>query len=79
MKTRIAAAAFGKAIPRALGIEYSCFRMFSLDLDSLPEPTPLPPGYRCAEVTGDEVRAAGQPVLAMGHRAIAAAVGGVYL
>ncbi len=61
MKARLAA--FGKAIARALGIEYSCYRMFSLDLVSLPEPNPPPPGYRCAEVTEDEVREARQPAI----------------
>jgi len=53
--------AIGKAITRALGIEYSCYRMFSLDLVSLPDLNPLPPGYRCTEVTGDEVLEAKQP------------------
>ena len=61
MKTNIAA--LGKALIRALGVEYCCFRVFSLDLNSLPEPPPLPPGYRCAEVTGDEVREARQPAI----------------
>ncbi len=56
MKKRLAA--LGKAIARALGIEYSCFRVFSLELNSLPEPNPLPPGYRCTEVTSDDVREA---------------------
>jgi len=61
MKKNIAA--LGKALIRALGIEYCCFRVFSLDLDSLPDSTPLPSGYRCAEVTGDEVRAAKEPAI----------------
>jgi len=61
MKTRLAA--LGKAIARALGIEYRCYRMFSLDLVSLSEPSPLPPGYRCAEVTGSKVREARQPTI----------------
>ena len=61
MKKRLAT--LGKAIARALGIEYRCFRVFSLEMDSLPEPNPLPPGYRCAEVTGDEVREAMQPTI----------------
>jgi hypothetical protein len=51
MKARLAA--IGKTIARALSMEYSCYRVFSLDLVSLPEPGPLPPDYRCVEVTGD--------------------------
>ncbi|WP_153147807.1 GNAT family N-acetyltransferase [Dechloromonas sp. H13] len=61
MKTAVAA--LGKALIRTLGVEYCCFRVFSLDLDSLPEPPTLPQGYRCAEVTGDEVREARQPTI----------------
>jgi hypothetical protein len=61
MNTKIAA--LGKAFIRALGVEYFCFRVFSLDLNSLPEPPTLPPGYRCAEVTGDDVREARQPTI----------------
>ena len=61
MKKRLAT--LGKAIARALGIEYRCFRVFSLEMDSLPEPNRLPPGYRSAEVTGDEVREARQPTI----------------
>lgn len=61
MKTAVAA--LGKALIRTLGVEYCCFRVFSLDLDSLPEPPTLPQGYRCAEVTGDEVREARLPTI----------------
>ena len=61
MKTNIAA--FGKALIRALGIEYSCFRVFRLDLEALPVPAPLPAGYRCADVTGAEVREAKEPAI----------------
>jgi len=60
---KAAVAALGKALIRTLGVEYCCFRVFSLDLDSLPEPPMLPQGYRCAEVTGDEVRKARQPTI----------------
>lgn len=55
--------ALGKAFIRVLGIDYSCFRVFSLDLNTPPEPAKLPPGYRFAEVTGDEVREAQQPTI----------------
>ena len=61
MKTRLAALC--KAIARALGVKYSCFRVFCLDLDALPEPAPLPAGYRCVEVTSDEVREAKEPAI----------------
>lgn len=61
MKTNIAA--FGKKILGALGIEYCCFRVFSLDLDALPEVPELPSGYRYAEVTGDDVRKAREPAI----------------
>jgi GNAT superfamily N-acetyltransferase len=61
MKARLAA--IGKTIARALSMEYSCYRVFSLDLVSLPEPGPLPPDYRCVEVTGAEVREARQPAI----------------
>ena len=59
----MAVAAFGKTIIRALGVKYCCFRVFALDLDSLPAPAPLPPGYRCAEVSADEVCQASQPTI----------------
>lgn len=59
----MAVAAFGKTIIRALGVKYSCFRVFALDLDSLPAPAPLPPGYRCAEVSAEEVCEASQPAI----------------
>ena len=56
-------AALGKGIIRTLGVEYCCFRVFTLDLASQPEPAPLPPGYRCAEVSADEVRRASEPTI----------------
>ncbi len=56
-------AALGKGIIRTLGVEYCCFRVFTLDLASQPEPAPLPPGYRCAEVSADEVRRASEPMI----------------
>lgn len=56
-------AALGKGIIRTLGVEYCCFRVFTLDLASQPEPAPLPPGYRCAEVSTDEVRRASEPAI----------------
>jgi GNAT superfamily N-acetyltransferase len=56
-------AALGKGIIRTLGVEYCCFRVFTLDLASQPEPAPLPPGYRCAEVSADEVRRASEPAI----------------
>ena len=59
----MAVAAFGKTIIRALGVKYCCFRVFALDLDSLPAPASLPPGYRCAEVSADEVCQASQPTI----------------
>lgn len=61
MKTSIAA--FGKKILRALRIEYCCFRVFSLDLDSLPEAPALPPGYRYTVVTGADVHQASEPTI----------------
>ncbi len=61
MKTSIVA--IGKVLARALGIEYSCYRAFCLDLNALPEPAPLPAGYRFSEVTGNEVREARQSAI----------------
>ena len=61
MKTNIAA--FGKALIRALGIEYSCFRVFRVDLEALPVPVALPAGYRCANVSSHEVREAKEPTI----------------